>query len=638
MKDKIIFLIFTCSLLMLGCNNKTDFMGDESVATQHANEDKSYTSSSKAPLSKTKIASNITKLIPGYTPFGYSYDLASDFDIEDELYQIRHGDISSPLLMLIMFQNTELSDIGYKLCLSSGRPEEQCFYSLGGVNLGYGLCMANHRNQEECALAKGANNLGFGYCMASKFGNLELCKKALGGNNFGFGLCMASKYTMQRQVDCEKALGSENTGYGLCLAAGRYESECRAALGQPNVGFGLCVSEMSNSPAECSKSIGSENLGYGLCMASREAPANCAKAIGAINLGYGICMAGVGKADKCDQALGSLNTGFGLCMASGRSEKDCDDMIGANNIGYGICMAALMPDGSRISEKTCDEALNADNTGFGLCMAAARPDYTNSDGSYNYEYNYYQCKKALGGDNTGFGLCMLNPNKTLDNCNNGIGRTNIGFGLCMLSGGSKSDCYQAFNNTSLGVGICMMSGRSENNCDEGLGGYNIGFGLCMTEYRNEIERCRDLRIQANDNSESDFFIAINGGAQQPISNKVVNSTTPVKVDLSLTPDYQYLHQKADVFVVAEVKDADNKSTFYQKNGSVFNPWDQSFSSLSPAFSDVELKGTMKTTIFDGALTGIKGSINLYHGYRLKNAPINEVKYNDNRQISFTVSE
>lgn len=277
------------------------------------------------------------------------------------------------------------------------------------------------------------------------------------------------------------------------------------------------------------------DIDYKLCLSSGRPEEQCFYSLGGINLGYGICIAGVGKADMCDQALGSLNTDFGLCMAAGRSV------------------------------------------------------YKNADGTYNYEDNYYQCRKALGGDNTGFGLCMLNPDKSLDNCNNGIGKT------------------------------------------------NIGFGLCMSEHRNEIERCRDLRVQTADAMESDFFLSQNGGAKQSISNAVVSSSTPLKIELSLTPDYQYLHQEADVFVVAEIKDANGHSTFYQKNGDAFNPWDISFASLSPAYSNVELKGTMKSVIFEGALNNIKGTINLYHGYRLKSAPVNEVKYNDNRQISFTVN-
>jgi len=651
MKFKIT-LLFICTIFIFGCSDKKIKFEVPNLSTSNFSKsiDNGYVSSTKTKMSKINNNGLLNaKYYSDYAPLNYRYDLGYDFDVGDELYQIRHGDVSSPLLMLMMFQNTELSDVGYKLCLSSGRPEEQCFYSLGGVNLGYGLCMASpYLAKEDCKLAKGENNVGFGICMSSPYGNRDLCSKALHGNNLGFALCVASERTQNRYVDCLNALGGENTGYGFCLAAGRYESECRIALGKPNVGFGLCTAEMSNNPTDCAKAANTgENLGYGLCMASgHEQKEICEKALGNINLGYGICMTSTrsGNAGDCEQARNNPSIGFGICLASGRSEKECDNILGGDNIGSGICMAAYMPDGTRLDNDTCEKLNGADNTGAGLCMAAGRtPVYNYSDGTPNYNTNYKygsECRNAKGSDHTGFGLCMLNNSNSYKDCNNLLGATNIGTGLCMLSDrGSKHDCYQALTSPSLGVGICMKADdHSENKCDQGLGGYNIGFGLCMTKHSNDTSSCEDLREQDLGNLKSDFLISINNGPTNSINKASVNSTTPIKIELALTPNYQYLGQRADVFVVASVTGSDKKTMFYQKNGSAFNPWEPSsgLSTLQPAYFDVELKGTMKNTIFDGTLANQKGVINLYHGYRLRTSSTNDLIYNNNYDITFEV--
>jgi len=260
--------------------------------------------------------------------------------------------------------------------------------------------------------------------------------------------------------------------------------------------------------------------------------------------------------------------------------------------------------------------------------------------------NDYYCKRGIQvdgnnqSDNTGFGLCMLNPNNSNDSCREGRGNTNIGFGLCMLSDNgdtSFGDCKDTLDTPSLGVGICMGAGRPENNCDEGLHGYNIGFGLCMTEYNNTTSMCQDLLVQDGGNLSSEFLLTLNG-ATKSINNERFSSTTPVKIDLALTPNYQYLHQMADLFVVARLSDLNgNNPAFYQQNGSAFNPWNGDLATLAPAVSNVELKGTITTPVFQGALSGQKNNIiKLYHGYRLKTAPVSDVKYNNNYDITFIV--
>ncbi len=663
------------ALVLVNCTGKND--GKVSFSSQ--NDIGTNATATKASTKKVSRSNKVKAVNRRDKPakavgFEYGPNIFENYDILDDIDHIALGDVSTPTMLLTLFQTAPNFDIGYKLCLAANRQnDDSCYYSLGYDNIGYGLCMAAGRDENECMHALGSANTGFGMCMSNPLNSFNDCDDALGATNIGFGICMAQDVQngSYNPYDCYDALtyASDNTGYGICIAAGFGYNTCSEALSDLNSGYGLCMASMNNNyPSTASDNCylalanqhDSENIGFGLCMAGNDYKNTlnlCEPSLGHNNLGFGLCSSA--QRDNfnfwgdynCDVALydsyynPANNVGYGICMAAGRPQNQCDDLVVENarkvgaadneNIGAGICLS-----NTSNYDNDCDEVIGKDATGYGLCMAAGK--------------SYYDCSPSIGSDNAGFGICMTH--RSYYDCQSGLDYSNetglgldsnIGYGICMSNTANQdNDCYSSTTGgASIGFGVCMKIYKDFNRCYRTLDYDSVGYAACLAdpESSNSSYLSGDTNIEgicyeyASENPKAKYMIT-QGSTTEEILNKKISRNAFTYIDLDFNVPTLDANQKADVFVVARYKDYSGRETWYQKNGYTWNIWDGTFQHLFADHSNYKLKSTTDIMpIYSGNLHDLPGYFRLYWGYRIKGDPIDAVNYNAFKHFDLEVT-
>lgn len=654
------------ALMLTHCTNKND--GGISLSSQKNKSSLNTSFSSKKANRKALEQSSSEKEVrrrgkpQKAVGFEYGPNIFENYDILDDIDHIAQGDVSTPTMMLTLFQTANNFEVGYKLCLAANRHnDDSCYYSLGYKNLGYGLCLAAGRNQDECMHALGDINTGFGMCMSNPLNSFNDCEISIGATNIGFGLCMAQNIQngYYDPSDCYEALShnnySDNTGYGICIAAGFGYNTCKESLGDLNTGYGLCMASMnSDYPTAASENCyqalsnhhSSENIGFGLCMAGNDYLNTfniCEPALGQENIGFGLCSTAVrDNYDfwgnyNCDVALNDAtqNIGYGICMASGRAAKHCDDLVGFSNdsIGAGICLSNL-----NTNDDDCDAAINKKATGFGLCMAAG--------------HSYSSCSPSLHADNTGFGICSMHRDPSA--CSDGLNSSeeggldsNIGYGICMsTTSNSPYDCSAATTGgANIGFGVCMKIYKDYGRCFKTLDYDNVGYAACIADpdSSNNGSYTGDINIEgtcyeySSENPKAQFMIT-QGANTSEISNKKISRNDFTQIDLDFNVPSEHQNKQADLFVVVRYKDYSGRETWYQKNGNNWNQWDGSFQGLYPDHANYTLKSSTDIIpIYNGSLADLPGYFRFYWGYRLSGEPIDAVNYNAFKKYDLQVN-